>query len=61
MLGPLGFETPEVMEVELEKVAIIKSEKCQRGYLHLEKAVAPIENPGPTANSCEHIKELIGA
>jgi ribosome biogenesis GTPase A len=40
MLGPLGFETPEVIAAELEQVAIIKAEKEARETLRLEKAAA---------------------
>ena len=40
MLGPLGFETPEVIEAELEQVANIKAEKEEREKLRLEKAAA---------------------
>ena len=40
LFGPLGFETPEVIEAEMKQVAIMKAEKEERDKLRLEKAAA---------------------
>lgn len=40
LFGPLGFETPEVIEAEMKQVAIMKAEKEEREKLRLEKAAA---------------------
>ena len=40
LFGPLGFETPEVIEAEMKQVAIMKAEKEVREKLRLEKAAA---------------------
>ena len=38
LLGPLGFETPEVIEAEMQQVVILQAEKAEREKLRLEKA-----------------------
>ena len=40
LFGPLGFETPETIDVEMQHVAILKAEKEAREKLRLEKAAA---------------------
>jgi len=40
LLGPLGFETPEVIEAEMQQVVILQAEKAEREKLRLEKAAA---------------------
>jgi len=40
LFGPLGFETPEVIEAEMKQVAIMRAEKEEREKLRLEKAAA---------------------
>lgn len=40
LLGPLGFETPEIIEAEMQQVADLKAEKAEREKLRLEKATA---------------------
>ena len=40
ILGPLGFETPEMIDTEMQQVAIIKAEKERREKERLEKAAA---------------------
>ena len=39
-LGPVSFETPEVIEAEMKQVAILKAEKEERETLRLEKTAA---------------------
>ena len=39
-LGPLGFETPEIIDAEMKQVAILKAEKEEREKERLEKAAA---------------------
>ena len=39
-LGPLGFETPEMIDAEMKQVAILKAEKEEREKERLEKAAA---------------------
>jgi ribosome biogenesis GTPase A len=38
LLGPLGFETPEIIESEMLQVAVLKEEKAEREKLRLDKA-----------------------
>jgi len=40
LLGPLGFETPTMIDAEMAQVAIMKAEKEAREKLRLEKAAA---------------------
>ena len=40
ILGPLGFETPEMIDAEMKQVAILKAEKEEREKQRLEKAAA---------------------
>jgi ribosome biogenesis GTPase A len=40
LLGPLGFETPQIIESEMQQVAVLKAEKAEREKLRLEKAAA---------------------
>ena len=40
LFGPLGFETPEIIDVEMQYVAVLKAEKEERERLRLEKAAA---------------------
>ena len=40
ILGPLGFETPEMIDAEMQQVAIIKADKEQREKERLEKVAA---------------------
>ena len=40
LLGPLGFETPEIIESEMQQVAVLKEEKAEREKLRLDKAAA---------------------
>ena len=40
LLGPLGFETPAMIDAEMAQVAIMKAEKEAREKLRLEKAAA---------------------
>ena len=40
LLGPLGFETPTMIDAEMAQVAIMKAEKEAREKLPLEKAAA---------------------
>ena len=40
LLGPLGFETPEIIESEMQQVAVLKREKAEREKLRLDKAAA---------------------
>lgn len=40
LLGPLGFETPEIIEAEMQQVADLKAEKAEREKLRLEKVAA---------------------
>ena len=40
LLGPLGFETPTMIDAEIAQVAIMKAEKEAREKLRLEKAAA---------------------
>ena len=39
VLGPLGFETPEMIELEMQHVEVLKAEKEEREKLRLEKSV----------------------
>jgi len=39
-LGPVSFETPEVIAAEMQQVAILKAEKEERESLRLEKTAA---------------------
>ena len=38
VLGPLGFETPEMIELEMQHVEVLKAEKEEREKLRLEKS-----------------------
>ena len=38
LLGPLGFETPEIIATEMQQVAVLKAEKAEREKLRQEKA-----------------------
>ena len=38
VLGPLGFETPEIIELEMQHVEVLKAEKEEREKLRLEKS-----------------------
>ena len=38
ILGPLGFETPEMIELEMQHVEVLKAEKEEREKLRLEKS-----------------------
>ncbi len=38
--GPLGFETPEIIEIEMQQVAVLKAEKAEREKARLENAAA---------------------
>ena len=38
VLGPLGFETPEMIELEMQYVEVLKAEKEEREKLRLEKS-----------------------
>ena len=38
VLGPLGFETPEMIELEMQHVDVLKAEKEEREKLRLEKS-----------------------
>lgn len=40
LLGPLGFETPQIIETEMQQVSVLKAEKAVREKLRLEKAAA---------------------
>jgi len=40
LFGPLGFETPEIIEVEMQQVAVLKAEKAEREKARLENAAA---------------------
>ena len=40
LLGPLGFETPTMIDAEMAQVAVMKAEKEAREKLRLEKAAA---------------------
>ena len=40
ILGKITFETPEVIDLEMQQVQIIKAEKAEREKLRLEKAAA---------------------
>ena len=40
LFGPLGFETPEIIEIEMQHVAVLKAEKAEREKARLENAAA---------------------
>lgn len=40
LFGPLGFETPEIIEIEMQQVAVLKAEKAEREKARLENAAA---------------------
>jgi ribosome biogenesis GTPase A len=40
LFGPLGFETPEIIETEMQQVAVLKAEKSEREKLRLANAAA---------------------
>ena len=40
LLGPLGFETPQIIETEMQQVSVLKAEKAVREKFRLEKAAA---------------------
>ncbi|MCS5593236.1 MAG: ribosome biogenesis GTPase YlqF [Porticoccaceae bacterium] len=40
LLGPLGFETPEIIKAEMQQVAVLKEGKAEREKSRLDKAAA---------------------
>ena len=40
LFGPLGFETPEIIEIEMQQVAVLKAKKAEREKARLENAAA---------------------
>lgn len=44
ILGPVSYETPEIIEREMEQVAILIAEKAEREKLRIEKSAAKRRN-----------------